>query len=179
MRVLWFMQSLLQLQSVSGYSREEAETILDLLKDKVVLSCSNIETARKLSDSLGSYTALSESRSRTKGDEHTAPRGTSEGTVRRPLITPDELMRWTGRETGALVIHDGRALALPSRDVSETFVAGMLGMTSPEAERRMMEDALAHRETRNAAAPPVWTGAASGDGPKRAATRSGYTPEGF
>ena len=176
--VLWFCQSLLQLQSVSGYSREEAETILDLLKDKVVLSCSNIETARKLSDSLGSYTALSESRSRTKGT-NTGSTGTSEGTVRRPLITPDELMRWTGRETGALVIHDGRALALPSRDVSETFVAGMLGMTSPEAERRMMEDALAHRETRNAAAPPVWTGAASGDGPKRAATRSGYTPEGF
>lgn len=29
--VLWFCQSLLQLQSVSGYSREEAETILDLL----------------------------------------------------------------------------------------------------------------------------------------------------
>lgn len=44
-RVLWFCQSLLQLQSVSGYSREEAETILDLLKDKVVLSCSNLETA--------------------------------------------------------------------------------------------------------------------------------------
>lgn len=176
--VLWFCQSLLQLQSVSGYSREEAETILDLLKDKVVLSCSNIETARKLSDSLGSYTALSESRSRTKGT-NTGSTGTSEGAVRRPLITPDELMRWTGRETGALVIHDGRALALPSRDVSETFVAGMLGMTSPEAERRMMDDALAQRETRNAAAPPVWTGAAGGDGPKRAATRSGYTPEGF
>ena len=69
-------------------------------------------------------------------------------------------------------------LALPSRDVSETFVAGMLGMTSPEAERRMMEDALAHRETRNPAAPPVWTGE-SDDGPKRASARVGYTPEGF
>ena len=176
--VLWFCQSLLQLQSVSGYSREEAETILDLLKDKVVLSCSNIETARKLSDSLGSYTALSESRSRTKGT-NSGSTGTSEGVVRRPLITPDELMRWTGRETGALVIHDGRALALPSRDVSETFVAGMLGMTSPEAERHMMEDALARRETRNAAAPPVWTGAGNAGGPKGVAARVDYTPEGF
>lgn len=176
--VQFYMQSLLQLQSVSGYSREEAETILDLLKDKVVLSCSNIETARKLSDSLGSYTALSESRSRTKG-ANTGSTGTSEGIVRRPLITPDELMRWTGRETGALVIHDGRALALPSRDVSETFVAGMLGMTSPEAERRMMEDALSHREERGAAAPPVWAGVAGGDDPKRAASGTGYTPEGF
>lgn len=128
--VQFYMQSLLQLQSVSGYTREEAETILDLLKDKVVLSCSNIETARKLSDSLGSYTALSESQSRTKGT-NTGSTGTSEGTVRRPLITPDELMRWTGRET------------------------------------------------RNPAAPPVWTGAAGSDGPKRTASDIGYTPEGF
>lgn len=176
--VLWFCQSLLQLQSVSGYSREEAETILDLLKDKVVLSCPNVETARKLSESLGSYTALSESRSRTKGT-NSGSTGTSEGTVRRPLITPDELMRWTGRETGALVIHDGHALALPSRDVSETFVAEMLGMTSSEAERHMMEEALSRREIRNETAPPVWTGV---DGETRApkdGARVGYTPEGF
>ena len=98
---------------------------------------------------------------------------------RRPLITPDELMRWTGSKTGALIIHDGRALALPSRDVSETFVAGMLGMTSPEAERHMMEDALARRETRHAAAPPVWTGAGGAEGPKTVAARADYTPEGF
>lgn len=176
--VFWFCQSLLQVQSVSGYSREEAETILDLLKDKVVLSCSNIETARKLSDSLGSYTAVAESRSRTKGT-NTGSTGTSEGVVRRPLITPDELMRWTGRETGSLVIRDGRALALPSRDVSETFVAGMLGMTSPEAERHMMEDALAHREIRNETSPPVWTGTGGGTTARRGTARVGYTPEGF
>lgn len=176
--VLWFCQSLLQLQSVSGYSREEAETILDLLKDKVVLSCSNVETARKLSESLGSYTALSESRSRTKG-ANSGSTGTSEGTVRRPLITPDELMRWTGRETGALVIHDGHALALPSRDVSETFVAEMLGMTSSEAEKHMMEEALSRREIRNETAPPVWTGVDGEIQAPRDGARVGYTPEGF
>lgn len=176
--VLWFCQSLLQLQSVSGYTREEAETILDLLKDKVVPSCSNIETARKLSDSLGSYTAVAESRSRTRGT-NTGSTGTSEGVVRRPLITPDELMRWTGRETGSLVIRDGRALAPPSRDISETFVAGMLGMTSPEAEQSMMEGALGHREVRNEAAPPVWTGASGETAARRGAARVGYTPEGF
>lgn len=52
-------------------------------------------------------------------------------------------------------------------------------MTSPEAERRMMEDALSHREERGAAAPPVWAGVAGGDDPKRAASGTGYTPEGF
>lgn len=81
--IQWFAQSLVQMQSVSGYTREEAETILDLLKDKVVLSCSNIDTARAISDSLGSYTALAESRSRTRGS-HSSSTGTSEGTVRPP-----------------------------------------------------------------------------------------------
>lgn len=181
-RVLWFCQSLLQLQSVSGYSREEAETILDLLKDKVVLSCSNLDTARKLSESMGSYTAIAQSTSRTKG-ANTGSTGTSEGLVRRPLITPDELQRWTGRKTGALVIHDGVPMAFPSRDVTETFVGPMLGMTSPDAERTLMEQSVARRETRNETVPKVWNGPAAPDAtaaePARAKTVAGYVPEGF
>lgn len=68
--LFWFCQSLLQMQSVSGYTREEAEIILDLLKDKVVLSCSNLNTARKLSESMGSHTAVARSTSRTKGSNY-------------------------------------------------------------------------------------------------------------
>ena len=180
--VLWFCQSLLQLQSVSGYSREEAETILDLLKDKVVLSCSNLDTARKLSESMGSYTAVAQSTSRTKGT-NTGSTGTSDGLVRRPLITPDELQRWTGRETGALVIHDGVPMAFPSRDVTETFVGPMLGMTSPEAERELMEQSAARREIRNETVPKVWQGPTDPGGaataPPGSKTVAGYVPEGF
>lgn len=176
--VLWFCQSLLQLQSVSGYSKEEAETILDLLKDKVVLSCSNLDTARKLSESMGSYTALARSTSRTKGPSYGST-GTSEGLVRRPLISPDELQRWTGRETGALVIRDGVPMAFPSRDISETFVGDELGLTSPEAERALMEAALSGLEERNPEAPGPWRGPGGGV-PARAKTPgTAYTPEGF
>lgn len=180
--VLWFCQSLLQLQSVSGYSQEEAETILDLLKDKVVLSCSNLDTARKLSESMGSYTAIAQSTSRTKGT-NTGSTGTSEGLVRRPLITPDELQRWTGRETGALVIHDGVPMAFPSRDVTETFVGPMLGMTSPDAERALMEQSTARRKVRNGTVPEVWQGPTAPDAtaaaPTKPKTVAGYVPEGF
>lgn len=180
--VLWFCQSLLALQSVSGYSREEAETILDLLKDKVVLSCSNLDTARKLSESMGSYTAVAQSTSRTRGT-NTGSTGTSEGLVRRPLITPDELQRWTGRETGALVIHDGVPMAFPSRDVTETFVGPMLGMTSPEAERALMEQSTARHEIRNETVPKVWQGPTDPGGaataPTKPKTVAGYVPEGF
>ena len=182
--VMWFCQSLLQLQSVSGYSKEEAETILDLLKDKVVLSCSNLDTARKLSESMGSYTAVAQSTSTTKGTG-TGSTGTSDGPVRRPLISPAELQQWTARRTGALVMHDGAVLAFPSRDVSETFVGGMLGMASPEAERALMEAALLDRVERNVEVPETWRGApaagtdAGAAGPDGAAIapKDGYTPE--
>lgn len=177
--VLWFCQSLLQLQSVSGYSREEAETILDLLKDKVVLSCSNLDTARKLSESMGSYTALARSTSRTKGANYGST-GTSEGLVRRPLIAPDELQRWTGRETGALVIRDGVPMAFPSRDIADTFVGEELGLTSPEAERGLMEAALSGLDVRNPEPPETWRGPRAGGEPARAgAAGAPYTPEGF
>ena len=180
--VLWFCQSLLQLQSVSGYSREEAETILDLLKDKVVLSCSNLDTAKKISESMGAYTALSTSRSKTKSVNNGSS-GTSEGLMRRPLITPDELQRWTGREVGSLVIHDGKPMALPSRDVSETFVGRELGMTSPEAERTLLEQALTERTIRNPDVPPIWDGSVGFDVKPDASHESSsaptYTPEGF
>lgn len=161
---------------------EEAETILDLLKDKVVLSCSNLKTARKLSESMGSYTALAHSTSRTRG-ANTGSTGTSEGLVRRPLISPDEIQRWTGRETGALVIRDGVPMAFPSRDVTETFVGPLLGITSPEAERALMEASLAAREVRNEAAPEVWAGVpAAGEAatePAAPKSATGYVPEGF
>ena len=129
--LLWFCQSLLQLQSVAGYSREEASTMLDLLKDKVVLSCSNADTARMLSAAMGDYTAVAESRSVTRGS-NSGSTNTGESLIRRPLIAPAELMRWTGREVGALCIAGGRAIAVPSADVTETFVGKALGMASPE-----------------------------------------------
>ncbi len=112
--VLWFCQSLLQLQSVSGYSREEAETIPDLLKDKVALSCSNVETARKLSESLGSYTALSESRSRIKGT-NSGSTGMSEGTVRHLKRMPMHRAQERALQRGA-----ARAADLPDCVFIET-----------------------------------------------------------
>lgn len=76
--IQWYVQSLVQMQSISVYTHEEVETILDLLKDKVVPSYSNIDTACAISDSLGSYTAVAESRSRTRGS-HAGSTGTSGG----------------------------------------------------------------------------------------------------
>lgn len=170
------------LQSVSGYSREEAETILDLLKDKVVLSCSNLDTARKLSESMGSYTAVAQSTSRTRGT-NTGSTGTSEGLVRRPLITPDELQRWTGRGTGALVIHDGVPMAFPSRDVTETFVGPHARDDVPRGRTGTYGaiDRSPRNQERDGAeglAGPTDPGGAA-TAPTKPKTVAGYVPEGF
>ena len=44
-------------------------------------------------------------------------------------------------------MHDTRPMALPSRDVTNTFIGPVLGMASREAERRLTKDALAQRKT--------------------------------
>lgn len=146
-------------QSRAGYTKAEAETVLDLLGDKVILSVENVETARKLSDSMGTYGATTKSQNRSKGT-NTSSAGSSESVMRRPLISPDELMRWTAKGTGTLVMRSDSTLALPSRDVTETFQGRELDMTSPEAERAMMEAALVGGEIRNAELPSVWDGTA-------------------
>lgn len=159
LHVVCAFQSLNQLESRAGYTKAEAETVLDLLGDKVILSVENVETARKLSDSMGTYGATTKSRSRSKGT-NTSSAGSSESVMRRPLISPDELMRWTAKGTGTLVMRSDSTLALPSRDVTETFLGRELDMTSPEAEHAMMEAALVGGEIRNAKLPPVWDGTA-------------------
>ena len=80
------------------------------------------------------------------------------------------------------MIHDGVPMAFPSRDVTETFVGPMLGMTSPEAERALMEQSTDRREIRNETVPNVWQGPCTTDGtaaPTRPKAVTSYVPEGF
>ncbi len=81
------------------------------------------------------------------------------------------------------MIHDGVPMAFPSRDVTETFVGPMLGMTSPEAERALMEQSTARREIRNETVPKIWQGPTDPGGaataPTKPKTAAGYVPEGF
>lgn len=57
--------------------------------------------------------------------------------------------------------------------------AGMLSMDSPETKRRMMEEALLHREVQNETAPPVWMDADASARTRIGGARVDYTPEDF
>lgn len=166
-------QSLHQLQAVSGYSAEEAKNLLDQLHTKVVLSCGDLDIAKELSETIGSYTVFSQGSSQTRSARGGST-GTSDSRVKRALITPDELMMWKASEHGTLVVtHDG-VYALQSRDVSKTFVADLIGLGGSEPAARV---------ERNVDHPKVWVGAATDDGDVRQGADVGaaqaFVPGGF
>lgn len=79
-----------------------------------------------------------------------------------------------------LVIRDGVPMALPSRDITETFVGEELGLTSLEAERALVERDPTGLPIRNGSAPEPWRGPRSAEAqahPKK--VDGAYTPEGF
>ena len=91
-------------------------------------------------------------------------------------------MGWSARETGTLLLDGHEVMALPSRDVSETFVAPMLGMDSDEGMARL---GAAHERSlvpRDLPQPRVWTGPTAGKpeaGQANVAIDAPYAPEGF
>lgn len=63
-------------------------------------------------------------------------------------------MAWSARENGALVIDAEGPMALASRDITETFLGPLLGLTPPETEGALLVRAL-EGEVRNAGPAPV------------------------
>ena len=154
LHVVFVLQNTHLLEARCGYSRAESDALLALLGTQVVFSVESVGEAEEISKRLGDYSVKTTGQSSTKGTQSSSS-GKSFSVARRPLITPSELMAWSARENGALVIDAEGPMALASRDITETFLGPLLGMTSPEAEGALLARAL-EGEARNAALAPVW-----------------------
>lgn len=154
LHVVFVLQNTHLLEARCGYSRAESDALLALLGTQVVLSVESVGEAEEISKRLGDYSVRTTGESSTKGTQSSSS-GKSFSVARRPLITPSELMAWSARENGALVIDAGGPMALASRDITETFLGPLLGLTSPEAEGALLARAL-EGETRNTSPAPVW-----------------------
>ena len=154
LHVVFVLQNIQLLEARCGYSRAESDALLALLGTQVVLSVESVGEAEEISKRLGDYSVRTTGESSTKGTQSSSS-GKSFSVARRPLITPSELMAWSARENGALVIDAGGPMALASRDITETFLGPLLGLTSPEAEGALLARAL-EGETRNTSPAPVW-----------------------
>lgn len=154
LHVVFVLQNTHLLEARCGYSRAESDALLALLGTQVVLSVESVGEAEEISKRLGDYSVKTTGQSSTKGTQSSSS-GKSFSVARRPLITPSELMAWSARENGALVIDAEGPMALASRDITETFLGPLLGLTSPGAEGALLARAL-EGEARNAAPAPVW-----------------------
>ena len=154
LHVVFVLQNTHLLEARCGYSKAESDALLALLGTQVVLSVESVGEAEEISRRLGDYSVKTTGQSSTKGTQSSSS-GKSFSVARRPLISPSELMSWSARENGALVIDDAGPMALASRDITETSLGPLLGLASPEAERALLESAIAG-EDRNTGAAPVW-----------------------
>lgn len=152
--VVFVLQNTHLLEARCGYPRAESDALLALLGTQVVLSVESVGEAEEISKRLGDYSVKTTGQSSTKGTQSSSS-GKSFSVARRPLITPSELMAWSARENGALVIDAEGPMALASRDITETFLGPLLGLTSPEAEGALLARAL-EGEVRNTSPAPVW-----------------------
>ena len=154
LHVVFVLQNTHLLEARCGYSRAESDALLALLGTQVVLSVESVGEAEEISKRLGDYSVRTTGQSSTKGTQSSSS-GKSFSVARRPLITPSELMAWSARENGALVIDAEGPMALASRDITETFLGPLMGLTSPDAEGALLARAL-EGEVRNTFPAPVW-----------------------
>lgn len=154
LHVVFVLQNTFLLQARCGYSKAESDALLALLGTQVILSVESVEEAEEISKRLGDYSVKTTGQSSTKGTQSSSS-GKSFSVARRALMTPSELMAWSARENGALVIDENGPMALASRDITETFLGPLLGLTSPETEGTLLAQTL-EGEARNTAPAPVW-----------------------
>lgn len=147
-------------QLLTKYTREEAASLTGCCDDTLVLSVNELEVAKELSGKIGTYPARmrtsNKSRSFNAGALYgSANNGTTTTSQKRDLITPDEMLRW-GPDVGNLLIGHGGVYALPSPELSKTFVNEMLGLGDREFNDSLRAKKKAERPERNSKPAPIW-----------------------
>lgn len=170
-----------------NYSDAEVRSILSTADDTLVLSVNDYASAEELSKRIGSYYAESRSESRSRSTHGAEPlrsasssSGQSVGVMRVPLLPPEDLLAWD-RSCGNLLIRKSGVYAIPSPDLSETFLNTELGRTGSEDEvnAQRAEEALS-MPVLNAEPAPIWLPRicpGDGDGPGKEADLTAHGME--
>lgn len=136
------LQSLLS-QIEEKYGKEEAQSIIDNCM-LMYLKTGNIETANKISERLGTYTAQSygeSSNSNSKYDKSSS----SMSLISRKLLTPDEVLMI--ENPYALVMVSGKPPAITTiPDISKMHFNKINGMGSKEHNQKLRIDRENARE---------------------------------
>ncbi len=147
-------------QLLTKYTREEAASLTGCCDDTLVLSVNELEVAKELSGKIGTYPALMHTSNKSHGSSlgnlyGTASSGTTTTSQKRELITPDEMLRWSS-DVGNLLIGHGGVYALPSPELSKTFLNEMLNLGDREFNDNLRAEKKARRPERNSKPAPIW-----------------------
>ncbi|CEP67123.1 Ti-type conjugative transfer system, TraG-like [Moorella glycerini] len=142
-RGMRFLLALQDLAQIKARYKEAAGTITGNCATWVYLSTADIETAKVISAKTGQYTVRTESySSQVRAADYS--QGTTEGLTGRPLLLPDEILRWPAGQALVLQARENPA-RLPLPDLSAWPVAGDL---TPAAIEKPDQGVIT--------APPVW-----------------------
>lgn len=146
------LQSLLS-QIEEKYGKEGAQSIIDNCM-LMYLKTGNIETANKISERLGTYTAQSygeSSNSNSKYDKSSS----SMSLISRKLLTPDEVLMI--ENPYALVMVSGKPPAITTiPDISKMYFNQINGMGSKEHNQKLRIDRENAREERQIKPIKIW-----------------------
>lgn len=146
------LQSLLS-QIEEKYGKEGAQSIIDNCM-LMYLKTGNIETANKISERLGTYTAQSygeSSNSNSKYDKSSS----SMSLISRKLLTPDEVLMI--ENPYALVMVSGKPPAITTiPDISKMYFNKINGMESKEHNQKLRIDRENAREERPIKPIKIW-----------------------
>lgn len=123
-RGMRFLLAVQDLAQIKDRYREASQTVTANCATWVYLATADVDTAKVISAKIGQYTVRTESySSQVRSADHS--QGTTEALTGRPLLLPDEVLRWPKGE--ALVLQTGQNPArLPLVELSEWPVAGDL-----------------------------------------------------
>ena len=144
-----------------GYSESEARSTLASANDILFLSTNNIETAKELSERIGKYymesKSDSQSRSNRSGSLLFGTTQTSQNTSAHlvPLLAPEDLLSWD-KSVGALLIRKSGTYALPSPDLSQTWLNAELCLGDEAHNNALRTRKAASRPAVNTQQAPTW-----------------------
>ncbi len=150
-RFLICLQSFAQLEE--KYGKEGAQNIMDNCA-LIYLKTSNIDTATKVSDKLGTYTTQAygeSSNSNIKYDNSSS----SMSLISRKLLTPDEVLRIESPYVLVMIPSELPAL-LTVPDISKTYFNKLNGMGTREENQKLRITREKQRKVREISKIKIW-----------------------
>ena len=150
-RFIICLQSFAQIEE--RYGKEGAQNIMDNCS-WIYLKTGNIDTASKISDRLGTYTAQSYGESSNSNNKYDKS-SSSMSLISRKVLTPDEVL--SIESPYALIMIAGKPPAITKiPDISKTYFNTLNGMGTKEENQKLRIKRENIRKTRPVQAIKVW-----------------------